>query len=159
MMVKVKEPLSDSPSYFETFRDRCKTENAKSLMNYMIVADSKADAFELFKVDSLLEIMFLATLKEYGHRGIGFNLCKYSIDLARELKNGKDVEVYLTSDQQRPKLVTALWTGRNTIAIGKKLQFQTIFEESFKNFSFNGKSFAEAVGDLELRYQVAAKTL
>lgn len=40
-------------------------------MNYMIEADSRVDAFELFKVDSLLEIMFLATLKEYGRKGIG----------------------------------------------------------------------------------------
>jgi hypothetical protein len=126
-------------------------------MNYMIVADSKVDAFEMFKVDSLLEIMFLATLKEYGRRGIGMNLCKYSIDLARDLKNGKDVETYLSPGQPQPKLVTSLFTGRNTQAIGKKLQFQLIFEESFKNFSFNGRNFAEAVGDLDLNYQVVAK--
>lgn len=128
-------------------------------MNYMIVADSKVDAFELFNTDCLMEIMFLATLKEYGRRGIGFNLCKYSIDLARDLKNGKDAEIYLTPGQPLPKLVTALWTGRNTQIIGEKLKFQVIFEESFKNFSFNGKTFAESVGDLDLNYQVVAKTL
>lgn len=128
-------------------------------MNYMIEADSRVDAFELFEVDCLLEIMFLATLTEYGRRGIGLNLCQYSIDLAKDLKNGKDVDIYLTQGQPQPKLVTSLWTGRNTIAIGKKLNFQVIFEESFTKFSFNGKSFAESVGDLNLNYQVAARTL
>jgi hypothetical protein len=128
-------------------------------MNYMIVADSKVDAFELYQVDSLLEIMFLATLKEYGRQGIGFNLCKYSVDLARDLKNGKDVETYLTQGQPKPQLATALWTGRNTQIIGEKLEFEVIYKESFSNFSFNGKTFAEANGDLNLEYHVAAKSL
>ena len=125
----------------------------------MIEADSRVDAFEIFKVDSLLEIMFLATLKEYGRKGIGLHLCQHSIDLARDLKCGMNVETYLKPGQLQPKLVTSLFTGRNTIAIGKKLQLKVIFEESFKNFSFNGKSFAESVGDLNLNYQVVAKLL
>ena len=125
----------------------------------MIEADSRVDAFELFKVDSLLEIMFLATLKEYGHNGIGRYLCQYSIDLARDLKKGKDLETFLKPGQLQPKLVTSLFTGRNTIAIAKKLQLKVIFEESFRNFSFNGKSFAESVNDLDLNYQLVAKLL
>lgn len=128
-------------------------------MNYMIEADSKVDVFELFQIDSLLEIMFLATLKEYGRKGIGLNLCKYSVDLARDLKNGKYVEVYLTQGQPRPRLATSLWTGRNTQVIGAKLGFEVIYKESFTKFSFNGKNFAESNGDLDLEYHVAAKLL
>lgn len=128
-------------------------------MNYMIEADSKVDAFELFQVDSLLEIMFLATLQKHGRKGIGLKLCKYSVDLAKDLKNGKDVEIYLTGNQPKPQLATSLWTGRNTQIIGEKLGFEIIYKESFDNFSFNGKNFAEAIGDLSLEYHVAAKTL
>lgn len=158
--MKVKQPSSDAPTYFETFRDQnCKTENSKSLMNYMISADSKVDIFELFQVDSLLEIMFLAVLKEHGRRGIGLNLCKYSFELAQDLKNGKDVEQYLTADQTPPQLVSSLWTGRNTQVIGAKLGFEVVHQEPFSNYSFNGKTFAERNGDLSLVSHLAAKRL
>lgn len=142
------------------FRDEhCKTENAKSLMNYMIVADSRCDVFEKFQVDSILEIMFLAVLPDYGRKGIGLSLCNYSIELAGDLKNGKDLENYLTKDQIRPQLVAALWTGKQSQSIGKNLGFETIFEEPFTNFSFNGKTFAERVGDLKLKSQLAVKRI
>lgn len=113
-------------------------------MNYMITADSKVDLFEKFNVDSLFEIMFLAVLKEYGRQGIGYELCKYSIENAKK---------------NQLKLVSALWTGRNTQIIGKKLEFEVVFEESFHNFSFNGKTFAARCCDPDLTYHVAAKSL
>lgn len=126
-------------------------------MNYMIVADSRVDIFEHFNVDSLLEIMFLAVLEDYGRKGIGYNLCKYSVELAQDLSEGKDVEKYLNKDEPRPQLVSSLWTGRNTQIIGARLGFDVIYQEPFTEFSFNGKSFAERNGDLNLTYQLAAK--
>lgn len=126
-------------------------------MNYMIVADSRVDIFEHFNVDSLLEIMFLAVLEEYGRKGIGYNLCKYSVELAQDLSKGKDHEKYLSEGEPRPQLVSSLWTGRNTQIIGARLGFDVIFQEPFTEFSFNGKSFAERNGDLNLAYQLAAK--
>lgn len=83
-------------------------------------------------------------LKEYGRNGIGLELCRHSIDVAQ--KNGL-------------KLVTSLFTGRNTQVIGRKLDFQLVFEESFNNFSFNGSTFAERNNDPSLTYHVAAKPL
>ncbi|KAG5679548.1 hypothetical protein PVAND_009108 [Polypedilum vanderplanki] len=130
-------------SYFENFRDTCcKTDNAKSLMNYMIEADARIDIFKKFSINSLLEIP--TVLKEYGGQGIGLELCKYSIDIAKNLKLS---------------LVTALWTGKNSQSIGKKLGFDILYEESFNNFSFNGKTFAERVQDSKLTYHVAAKSI
>lgn len=125
----------------------------------MITADSKVDVFEYYQVDSLLEIMFLAVLREYGRKGIGLNLCKYSVELGQQLKAGVDIAKYLPNNEPRPQLVTALWTGKNTQHIGEKLKFEVIYQEPFSNFHFNGKSFAERVGDLSLVYHVAAKRL
>lgn len=139
--------------------EKCKTQNAKCLMNYMITADSKVNLFEHFKVDCLFEIMFLAVLQDYGRRGIGLNLCKYSVDIARTLKDGKDVEDYLTNGEPLPQLISSLFTGRNTQVIGKKLDFVVIYQEPFSNYFFNGKSFAERVDDPSLVYHVAAKKL
>jgi len=128
-------------------------------MNYMIVADSKVDIFELFQVESLLEIMFLAVLKDHGQKGIGLNLCKYSVELGCDLKSGKDLKEYLNDGQSAPQLVSALWTGRHSQSIGAKLGFEVVFQESFSKFSFNGKTFAERVGDLDLLYHVAARRI
>lgn len=128
-------------------------------MSYMIEADSKVDIFEQFNVESLLEIMFLAVLPEYGRRGIGYELCKYSVDLARELKIGKDAEMFLNKDEPRPQLVSALWTGRKSQSVGQKLGFEVVYQESFSKFAFNGKTFTERVGDLSLLYHVAAKKI
>ncbi|XP_070498705.1 uncharacterized protein [Chironomus tepperi] len=143
-LIQTKQVGSDEQSYFERIRDECKTESAKSLMNYMIAADAKVDLFEKFNVDSLFEIMFLAVLKEYGRQGIGYELCKYSIDIAKK----NDL-----------KLVSSLFTGRNTQVIGRKLGFEVAFEESFNNYSFNGQTFAERNNDPELTYHLATKSL
>lgn len=121
----------------------------------MIVADSKVDIFDRFKVDSLLEIMFLAVLKDYGRKGIGYELCKYSVALAHDLKQGR----LLLPGQSRPQLVSALWTGRSSQSIGAKLGFEVVFQESFSAFSFRGKTFSERVKDLNLMYHVAAKRI
>lgn len=110
----------------------------------MIEADSRVDIFEKFNATSLLEIMFLAVLREYGRNGIGYQLCKYSIQLAEQLNL---------------KLVSSLFTGKNTQVIGKKLGFVVVHEESFNNFSFEGKTFAERNGDLNLVYHLAVKEI
>lgn len=113
-------------------------------MNFMIEADSRVNLFEKYNVDLLFEIMFLGVLPEYGGNGIGYELCKYSISLARQL----DL-----------KLVTSLFTGLYSQKIGKKLGFNVIIEESFNNFSFNDKTFAERNGDDNLVYHLVAKII
>lgn len=128
-------------------------------MNYMIVADSKIDLFEHFQVDSLLEIMFLAVLEEYGRKGIGFNLFKHSVELGQDLKRGKDLEKYLSSCDPCPQIVSSLLTGIGSQKVAAKLELEILYQEPFANFSFNGKSFAERVGDPSLVYHLAAKRL
>lgn len=128
-------------------------------MNYMIEADAKVDLFEKFGINSLLEIMFLAVLPEYGQKNIGLDLVNYSVKLARDLKSGKNVETYLTKEQPIPQIVSALWTGRYSQKIGIKTGFKIIFAESFKTFVFRGQNFCERVGDNDLQYHVAAVTI
>lgn len=125
----------------------------------MIEADSRVDAFEKFKVDALLEVMFLATMPDFRGQGIGFKLVKHSIELAAQLKAGKDCEQYLAPGEPCPKIVAALMTGRETQKIAKKLNFEVIFREPFSNYSFRGRNFAERVGDLTLENEVVVTRL
>jgi len=152
-VIQVKPTSTDTSSYFETFRDNhCKTENAKSLLNYMIAADSKVDLFERFNVNVLFEMTFLAVLKEYGGKGIGYNLTKYSLELAQAIKDN-------SKSLLRPHLASVLWTGTYSQKIGNKLGFKVIYEEPFANYSFNGKTFAERNGDPKLVYHLSAKRI
>ncbi|CAO1411663.1 unnamed protein product [Diamesa serratosioi] len=160
-MIQVKPDDPDDLSYFEIFRDRvCRSDNAKSLMNYMINVDSKVNIFERYDVTALLEIMFLAVLPEYGRRGIGLNLCKFSVDLARELKLGKNQE--MLSPEQRlnlPQLVSAIWTAKNSQKIGGKLGFECLHVDFHKNHTFNDKTYADRLGDASAVAVLAAKRL
>jgi len=159
-VVQVNEPSSDAPSYFEKIqKDHFKTANANSLMDFMITADSKVNFFERYQIDSLFEIMFLAVLGEYGRKGIGLNLCKYSLEVAQSLKNGKDAEMYLRNNEPPPQIATSLFTGRNTHVIGEKLGFDVVFQEPLINYSFNGKTYSERIGDPNAVCQVAVKKL
>lgn len=128
-------------------------------MDYMIVADSRVDIYSRFRVDVVMEIMFLAVLREYEGKGIGVNLCKHSVEMAKNLKHGKDLEKFLSPGVAPPQLVVALWTGRGSQSIGRKLGFEIVFQEPFSNFSFRGKTFSERVGDLSLLHHVAVKRI
>lgn len=125
----------------------------------MIMADSRVDAFEKFNVDALLEVMFLATLKEYRGHGIGLQLVKHSVELAAQLKAGINCDLYLAPGEPAPKIVAALMTVRPTQIIAKKLNFEVIFSEPFSIYSFRGRNFAESVGDLTLESEVVVMRL
>ncbi|XP_058454510.1 uncharacterized protein LOC131432320 [Malaya genurostris] len=134
-------------NYFETFRDQCKSESAKSLMQYMITMDAKVDLFQMFNVDCLLEIMFLATLPAFEGRGIASKLVSCSIDLAKKLKQGQDNEILSDiSNHRRPQLVSALFTSRVSQKVGVKNKFSAINEVPHAEFVFRGKTYSDRIG-------------
>lgn len=103
--------------------------------------------------------MYLMVLPEYSGKGIAGNLAKASVQLATDLKNGKRCEDFLLPGQPRPELVTTIWSVRGTQKIGEKLGFEVYFEEPFTKWSFDGKTFAEHVGDPTLTSHLAAKRI
>lgn len=147
-------------NYFRKMRDlQCKTEPALSMMNYMILSDTRIDLFEKFNVNSLLEVLFLMVLPEYNGVGVGIELVNYSVKLAEYLKHGQDSEKYLAFGEPAPQLVAAIWTGRGSQSIGQKLGFEVIFKEPMANFLYKGRNFAERVGDFSLEHQVTIKRI
>lgn len=151
----------NAPSYFESFRDNnCKSPSSKSLMSYMIEMDSRVDLFEYFKIDCLLEIMFLGVIPEYEKKGIGAKLCEVSIDIAKGIKNETNLELLKPHvKDKRPKLVSALFTSNYSQKVGQKLQFKTIYEESYENFVFNDQKFSSRIGLLHPTSTLVAKEI
>lgn len=148
-------------SYFENFRDNiCKSESSKALMNYMIEMDAKIDIFEKFNINCLIELMFIGVIPQYEKRGIATKIAEIAVLIAKGLKEGKFIELlpdHLKS--KRPQLVAALWTSRFSQKVGANLDFVTLYEESYENFTFKGKTFASRIGPTHPTSTLAVKTI
>ncbi|XP_029157403.1 uncharacterized protein LOC114929870 isoform X2 [Nylanderia fulva] len=142
---------SSEKSFFEQFRDNCKYESSKYLMNLMIDVDSRINLFKHYNVHCILELMFLATLPAYGKRGIGESLIASSLALGKELRRDKIKKIpitingnnELTNADKVPTLASAIMTSSYSQRIATKLHFNQLIEVSYDEFEFNGKKFSE----------------
>lgn len=152
---------NDEPCYFEYFRDnRCLSMSSKALMNYMIEMDSKVNVFEKYKIDCLVELMFIGVIPRYEKRGIGTKLCEVAVMIASGLKEGKYTEfLYEHIKDKRPQLITALWTSRFSQKVGKNLNFTPLHEESYEYFTYEGQTFASKIGSAHPSSTLAIKTI
>lgn len=141
---------STEDCFFVEFKNKyCKSPNSKALMSYMITMDEQIDIFKLYSIDCLIEIMFLATLPEFEQKKIGRTLCKYSIDLAKDLSNGIDLDrIDPKLRDKRPKAVSSLFTSSYSQKMGEALNFTILNRVPFSKFSFDGKAFSERIGPL-----------
>lgn len=129
-------------------------------MTSMIAVDNLCNLFEKYDTNCYMEIMFLATLPQYNKRSIGLTLCKYSIQLANELRQGINIEILLDKDRhRRPTIVSAIFSSNYSQNIGKTLGFETLATLDYKDIIFNGKTFAERIGDVHRNQILVAKTL
>ncbi|CAH2215933.1 jg18031, partial [Pararge aegeria aegeria] len=125
-----------------------------------------------FGVDCSLEVMFLATHREHRKQRLGTLLCKYSIDVARKIRDGpfaplevKDLGRIYSHLQPRkpietyPKICQAIWTSEGSQRIGKVLNFTVHLTVPFSDFVFDGKTYSERIGDDSAFCEVAALTL
>lgn len=138
-------------NFFTSFANSLKTSQARAIIKFMNDVDDLCNLFDYCQVDCLLEIMFLAVLPEYGCRGIGKELCKLSIEIAKQLSKGINVKKPLQKDQKFalepiPKVVSAIFTSFISQKIGKALEFEVATEQSYDLFEFEGKNFSSAIG-------------
>ncbi|XP_028170307.1 uncharacterized protein LOC114359962 [Ostrinia furnacalis] len=164
---------SSEKPFFEIFaEDRCTQESAKSLIQFMAEVDGKCNLFQKYGVDCSLEIMFLATQREHRRHRLGELLCKYSIDVAKKLKDGPiskmDVQdlgpAYSEMKPRKPtsltpKICQAIWTAEPSQKIGKKLNFTVHLTVTYDRFVYNGKSYADRLGTIASYCEVAALLL
>ncbi|XP_020289579.1 uncharacterized protein LOC109857557 isoform X2 [Pseudomyrmex gracilis] len=151
---KIQVLNNSEKSYFEQFSDNCRCKSSKYLIDFMIDVDSKKNLFEHYGVDCILEIMFLAILPTYRKRRLGELLVASSMEVGRELKNGKkDVKIPITVDGLReltnaevvPSLISAIMTSNYSLKIAMKLRFNQLLQVSYEDYEFNGKKFSERI--------------
>lgn len=112
--------------------------------------DEACDLFAYSNAECILELMFLATMKEHRGKGIGRKLCEVSMKVGKILLSGKNIKQSLTGEQlpldPRPKAVSALFTSSTSQKIGKSLGLVRAIEIDYNRWRFNGKTFAERIG-------------
>ncbi|XP_023177073.1 uncharacterized protein LOC111603635 [Drosophila hydei] len=139
-------PPGEDNFFVKFYNEQSKSPQAKALMDYMITMDSKIDVCTEYHMDCVCELMFLATLPDFGRQGLGRALTETTIRLTRELEQGQGLEdVPPGLQDKRPKAVTALWTSLFTQKIGKAVGFQVLNTVPFSEYEYNGKRFDERI--------------
>lgn len=143
-MVNPKE----SDFFGDFVKNNIKTPNAKAIMDFIVEMDSLVNLFDYHKTDSLFEIMWLSVLPEFIGKSIGKEMFAASIDLARELKNGKSLELLpLQLRSKRPQAAVASFSSKYSKKIGDQLNFFVHDQLHHKNYTFNGKNYMERIAD------------
>lgn len=147
---KINVPTPEDDNYYPNYRDACKTPEAKALLQFMINIDHECDLFKLLNIDCFIEIVFLATMPDYLGQGIAKKLNQLSVDISRQLYNGKNIKESITGDKLDlgpvPLAVTAYYTSIVTQKIGEKQGFKRAASASFTKWAFNGKRFSDSIG-------------
>ncbi|XP_032593002.1 uncharacterized protein LOC6564076 [Drosophila grimshawi] len=142
-------PPPGEDTFFVKFRnEQVKSPSALRLMDYMIAEDAKIDVLADYNMDCVCELMFLATLPEFGRLGLGTTLTKYTIELSRDILQGGHALENVAEElrDKRPAAVNALWTSEFTHNIGKAVGFKVLNKTPYTEFEFNGKRFDERIG-------------
>lgn len=153
--------LSDEPDFFDQFNKlHIHSANGKAFMQFVIEVDHKCDLFSHFDADCLLEIICLATLPEFKGRCIGKFLCDYTLKLADELRQGKNVECLPNKDRhRRPTIVSAIFTSKISQRIGDALNFEHMVAVLHADCTYAGKTYANRIGIIHPSSILMAKSL
>ncbi|XP_022220926.2 uncharacterized protein LOC111073102 [Drosophila obscura] len=143
-------PPTGEDHFFLKFRNEvAQSDQARRLMDFMIEVDERIDVCAMYNMNCFCELMFLATLPSHERLGLGRTLAKYTIELTKELAEGKGVE---DIDEKlrclRPAAVTALWTSSFSQKVGRAANFKVLNSVSYEDFQFEGKRFSERISPL-----------
>lgn len=136
----------------------------------MINVDSRVNLFKHYNTDCFFEIMFLATLPEKQQRRIGKTLVSTSIEVAEELKRGRElvkIPVRINDNDNDsiqnlssvPSIVSAIMTSNYSQKIARNCGFKCLASVSYQEFHFDGKTFSERIGDEHPNCALVVKTL
>ncbi|CAH2091291.1 unnamed protein product [Euphydryas editha] len=170
--IKVKTP--SEKTFFEIFMtERCTQASSRALVNFMADVDGGCNLFELYNVDCSFDLMFLATLREYRKQNLGTLICKYSVEIARKVRDGFVVPINVADlgpkyshlkkttkpIEPYPKICQVLCTVKESQKIVEKLKFKVHLTVPLSLYVYDGKRFTERIGDEDAICQISALPL
>lgn len=105
-------------------------------------------------------MVFMSTLPEWHHKGLGRALMKYSFNLARELKDGhvlEGMDVKLIS--KYPQAVTGIFSSKFTQKIAHTEGFKTVFKKPYSEFSYEGKTYNQRIDPVHEGVEILIKLI
>ncbi|XP_060647711.1 uncharacterized protein LOC132785575 [Drosophila nasuta] len=151
--IQFAPPPGEDNFFVKFLKEQVHSPQALRLMDYMITMDSKIDVCAVYNMDCVNELMFLATLPEFGRLGLGRSLVDVTIQFTQELSQGKGLEDIAEELRElRPAAVTALWTSVFTQKIGKDVGFTVLNTVPYSEFEYNGKRFDERIDPLHNKF-------
>ncbi|KAF9405789.1 hypothetical protein HW555_013609 [Spodoptera exigua] len=162
---KIQVTIPKEENYYEKLRRNCKHRSVRAFLDFSIDLEMKANIHQRYDTNCFIEVMYLATLPDFKHKNVGslLGLCTY--DLGKKLFNGEDVKTPLSNNEDItnfeaiPNLLVALTTSKYTQRMGVKFGYEKVVEVRYDDYSYNGKSFRESIGDEHQTCQVLVKRL
>lgn len=148
-------PPAGAKGSFEKFVENCKHASSRALVEFMLDVDSRANIFEHHNVQTILEIMFIATLPSHGRRRLGELLAAASVEIARQLKSGNDVKTpveingvaTIANRNAVPEICSAICTSNYSYKLFGKVGFDTLITAQYTEFEFKGKKYSQRIGE------------
>ncbi|XP_073947527.1 uncharacterized protein [Choristoneura fumiferana] len=151
---------STEKTFLDLFEERNTRPSCLSLVHFIKDVEGRCNFFEKYHADCCLDITWLAVLREHRGRNLATLLCKLSVDLAKKLRDGP-VSTFTVKDcgpkfaylktrdvtDKVPTVCTSIWSSEFTRRIGKKMGFKVEVSVPMSQFVFNGKSYADRLGD------------
>lgn len=109
----------------------------------------------------MFELMFLGVLQEFGRKGIGYHMCRYSAQLANELRTGRSLGMlrYERDKKKRPQAISAIFASNYSQRIGQLLKMDALVTVRYEDFVYDGKTYAERIGPVHRTSILMAKKL
>ncbi|XP_037025377.1 uncharacterized protein LOC119066825 [Bradysia coprophila] len=146
--IQIKGNPDEPSEYFMFRKQNTNSDHGKMLLKIMMEIDQSIDCYEYFETDCIFDLSFLCTIPGYARKSVGKMLTFYSVELARELKNGKSLNLlpeHLRSSNPVPGAITAVFSSNYSQKIGFDLGFETLSKWSFADFEFKGKQLSERI--------------
>lgn len=149
-----KPKSKEEGSEYDRIKEKhMKSENCKKLLNVFKYISSKVDIFEKYDIDCYLQLGHLITLPEYRIKKVGSEMNNFIMEWFNEWHANPE-KAYFIPEHLRfppPQLCAWLLTSKYSQRIDRESPFvERLKTFSYKDFSLNGKSFADRVGDQDL---------
>lgn len=136
-------------SFLDNFvKNICRGDECCEMMRLLIELESEVNLYDLYNVDTMLEIMFLGVLPEYQRKSIGLKLVEVSLEVARDVKCG--IASHLLPPEMRKygrelQVATAIFASNYSKRIGDVLGFRVHHQCFYDQIVYKGKTYSDRI--------------
>ncbi|XP_022827847.1 uncharacterized protein LOC111357397 isoform X2 [Spodoptera litura] len=162
---RIQVTTSKQENYYEKLRQNCKYKSVRAFVDFSIDLEMKANIHKRYNTNCFIEVMYLSTLPDFKHKNIGslLGLCTYQ--MGKKLYKGENVKTRLSDNEDItnfeavPNILVALTTSKYSQRMGVKFGYEKVLEVRYDDYSYNGQSYREKIGDEHQTCQVLVKRL